>query len=460
LFNQPHTSRKAVPWQPNSDASKKLSGRSYSVTNWTSQESSPFESSDYPVHASGFSAAHYQPINQKLSRQAKASLDLLEGEHRNENFGEEKKSSQASSETNEHLPFVMDEFGASRKSKLRVNVDPQVLRRALAQADLAENLVVSPITSDEKVAEPIVIHPDVPDESSMNTVSIDQFTGVEIFNLSEPTEVIVSDESDESEDSAAIVEFEKPNSELVEALAADTQEVARREAEHFAKGVEQGKLDAASELEMALEVARTEAFEQGKTEGIELAKQEAFEQGKVEGLKQGELNARQALELEMAAQKAIFETSANELSALINDPKKFFEPLKRLALHIAEQIVVGELKTSTAAIERLVQRCVDELDHPVHGAVVLEVNPEDKSRLQEHASELIKGMRVEAVSELKPGSVRVFANDSVVEDLVEHRLECLARTLLVDVESWQEKSAFAKGPILENEDAEDENVHS
>jgi hypothetical protein len=38
-----------------------------------------------------------------------------------------------------------------------------VLQRALAQAEMAETLVVSPITSDEKTADPIVIHPDVAD---------------------------------------------------------------------------------------------------------------------------------------------------------------------------------------------------------------------------------------------------------------------------------------------------------
>jgi hypothetical protein len=38
----------------------------------------------------------------------------------------------------------------------------------------------------------------------------------------------------------------------------------------------------------------------------------------------------------------------------------------------------------------------------------------------------------------------VFANDMVVEDLVEHRLHALALGLLSDVPSWQNKSALAK----------------
>ena len=175
----------------------------------------------------------------------------------------------------------------------------------------------------------------------------------------------------------------------------------------------------------------------------------------------GEAKTRAELAEEMAAQRVVFENAATELSALMADPKKFFEPLKRLALHLAEQLVVGELQTSSKAIERLVQRCLDELDHPVHGAVVLELNAEDKARLQAHSGDFIKGMRLEAVPDLKIGSVRVMANDTVVEDLVEHRLEGLAKALLVDVDAWREKSPLAQRILeVQQEEAEDGDVHS
>jgi flagellar biosynthesis/type III secretory pathway protein FliH len=183
---------------------------------------------------------------------------------------------------------------------------------------------------------------------------------------------------------------------------------------------------------------------------------------------EGDAKARAEAADEMAAQRVLFENVSRELSALMADPKKFFEPLKRLALHIAEQVVVGELQTSTQAIERLVQRCLDELDHPVHGAVVLELSPEDKARLQAQGSELIKGMRLEAVHDMQPGSVRVFANDTVVEDLVSHRLESLAHALLVDVDAWRKNSPVPQRELeaeLETElevqeEAEGDDVHS
>jgi flagellar biosynthesis/type III secretory pathway protein FliH len=244
------------------------------------------------------------------------------------------------------------------------------------------------------------------------------------------------------------------------------EEVEQREAEQFAKGLAQAREEAAIALAEAVAKATAEALaqgiEQGKAEGLAEGLEQGQERGKAEGLAEGEAKVRAELVDEMAAQRVVFENISNELGALMADPKKFFEPLKRLALHIAEQVVVGELQTSSKGIERLVQRCLDELDHPVHGAVVLELNPEDKARLQEHGGDFIKGMRLEAVPEMQMGSVRVFANDTVVEDLVEHRLEGLAKALLVDVDAYREKSPLAKRilEVQQQEEAEDEDVHS
>ena len=455
MFNQPHPVRADVPWQPNAGITQKLSSRGYATTSWTSDEPEPFADLGYPAKSSGFSAAHYQPMRQPLSAQAQASLALLEGEHRNESFGEEKSPSQIGSETNAHLPFVIDSFGATRRSKLRVNVDASVLQRALAQAELAETLVVSPITSDEKVADPIVIHPDVPDEAMVEPVPIEA-APVEPIEVLEPE--VVAEAIEETQ--TLSVEPELPA--VVGGIP--PEEVAQREAEQFAKGLAQAQEEAASQLAEAVEKAMAEGLakglEQGKAEGLAEGQQQGLEQGKEEGLKEGEQAAREAVAEEMAAQRVLFENVSTELGALIEDPKKFFEPLKRLALHIAEQVVVGELHTSSKAIERLVQRCLDELDHPVHGAVVLELNPEDKIRLEAQSADFIKGMRLEAVHDMQPGSVRVFANDTVVEDLVGHRLEGLARALLVDVSEWREKSPLAQPVAETQEEVEDNDVHS
>ena len=481
MFNQPHPARAAVPWQPNAGIAEKLSSRGYATTSWTSDAPEAFADLGFPVKSSGFSAAHYQPTQQPLSKQAQASLALLEGECRNEAFGEEKPASVRGTETNEHLPFVMDAYGASRKSKLRVNVDASVLQRALAQAEMAENLVVSPITSDEKTADPIVIHPDVADEVEPRMLHAEPVDAQDVQSTPDAQDAQALAAEAQAKEAAEAEAEAKAKAEALaleaaaqEALAAPAEpalpavvggiapeEVEQREAEQFAKGLAQAREEAASAMALAVAKATEEALaqgiEQGKAEGLA----QGLEQGKKEGMAAGDAKVRAELVDEMAAQRVLFENISNELGALMADPKKFFEPLKRLALHIAEQVVVGELQTSSKGIEGLVQRCLDELDHPVHGAVVLELNPEDKTRLQAQAGDFIKGMRLEAVPDLKMGSVRVFANDTVVEDLVEHRLEGLAKALLVDVDAWREKSPLAKEVLdVQQEEAEDEDVHS
>ena len=448
MFNQPHPARAAVPWQPNAGIAQKLSSRGYATTRWGSDEPEDFADLGYPAKPGGFSADHYQPIRQPLTQQAMASLALLEGEHRNESLGEEKPDAQSSTASNEHLPFVMDHFAATRKSKLRVNVDAGVLQRALAQAELAETLKVSPITSDERVADPIVIHPDVPDEEPLL-----------VQEAQVPEEAVLSDE-DEAPIAVVtveeeLVEMQPPSEPELPAVVGGVapEEVAQREAEQFAQGLTQGREEAAAALAAAVEQAKAEALEQGlaqgKAEGLAEGIQQGLEQGRTQGLAEGEQAAREAVAQEMAAQRVVFEKAAQELQALLQDSPKFFEPLKRLALHIAEQVVMGELQTSTKAMERLVQRCLDELDHPVQGAVVLEMHPDDKTRLQEHAKDLIQGMRLEAVHDMQPGSVRVFANDTVVEDLVDNRLAAMARALHVDEAAWLEHSVLTRPVSLE-----------
>jgi flagellar biosynthesis/type III secretory pathway protein FliH len=464
LFNQPHPARAAVPWQPNAGITQKLSSRGYAATSWTSDEPAGFSELGYPAKSSGFSAAHYQPTKQPLSQQAQASLALLEGESRNESFGEEKHAPMPGTETNEHLPFVMDAYGATRKTKLRVNVDPSVLERALAQAEMAESLVVSPITSDDKVADPIVIHPDVDVEIEAAPVPVDETPeAVDAANEAQDVAVLADDVTTEVEAAPEVPEPTEPELPAVVGGIAP-EEVEQREAEQFAKGLAQAREEAQAELAQAVEHAMQEGLDkglaQGKAEGLAEGLQQGLEQGVAQGKAEGEQTAREAVAEEMAAQREVFENAAQALGALIEDPKKFFEPLKRLALHIAEQVVVGELKTSSHAIERLVQRCLDELDHPVHGAVVLELNPQDKEILQAQGGDFTKGMRVEAVHDMPRGSVRVFANDTVVEDLVEHRLTVLAQALSVDEEAWREKSPLIN-PISEVQiEAEDGDVHS
>ena len=188
---------------------------------------------------------------------------------------------------------------------------------------------------------------------------------------------------------------------------------------------------------------------------IEQARLQAYEQGKQHGLREaGEQARAEAASWQASAGQrlAVLERSVQEL---LQSPERLHEPLKRLALHLAEQLVIGELSVSPQAIDRLVRRCVEELDAPRGVPVLIELHPDDLAPMQE----VLRGMGPEAAESteggknlpawtlqgnaaLLPGSVRASANDAVVSDLIEHRLDALARQLLVSPAQVRQQSAL------------------
>ena len=186
-----------------------------------------------------------------------------------------------------------------------------------------------------------------------------------------------------------------------------------------------------------------------------VATAEALAKAREEGRAQGATEARAALQTEMEDKlrvalgddHALVNALADALALLQQSPQSFFEPLKRLALHLAEQLVLAELALDGGAIERLVQRCVDELAQHDESMVLVELNPADLATLQElrERSGLTEGsaLRLQPNDKLLPGSVRASANDALVEDLIGERLSALARGLAVDEPRWRASTAFS-----------------
>jgi len=220
----------------------------------------------------------------------------------------------------------------------------------------------------------------------------------------------------------------------------------------------------------AREVAYQEGFAAGREEGYQVGFGEGQETGKLEGLAEGQLAGYEAAQLQADAaqalaldaqkseilaslddQKLLLKEVTDKLQALSDNPQALFEPLKRLALHISEHMVLAELNLSGQAIERLVQRCLDEIDLHGQSQVLIELNPQDKSRLQEMAGDVMSQMQIQAVSTLQPGSVRVLVNDTQIEDLVQNRMQSLANSLLTQPEAWREQSVFFRQPLAQRE---------
>ena len=175
--------------------------------------------------------------------------------------------------------------------------------------------------------------------------------------------------------------------------------------------------------ESALDQMRDEAYQRGLLEGQDLVRTE--------------------FEAERSKERELMRHLGIELRSISQDPQRFFEPLKRLSLHVAEQLVRAELQLSGQAVHNLIQGCIQQLDHPVE-PVKVSVNPEDFQRLKAMGESVTQHMQLEADAQLRPGSVRVRAQDTVVQDLIETRLEPLARRLLAQPEAWMQQSSLVK----------------
>lgn len=208
-------------------------------------------------------------------------------------------------------------------------------------------------------------------------------------------------------------------------------------------------------------------------EALETERQGAYDKGLEEGRRQ----VREEWNTEKNKTRLTSESIMVELDAavrrVIDTPDKLYEPIKRLALHLAEQLVLAELTVSSQAIERLVRRCVDELAPQRLAPITVELNAADLAVLQampvssQAANNMTAGnasennntsaktdgapakpvapqwpWHLQASDDLLPGSVRASASDAVVSDLIEHRLEVLARGLLLDSTRGMAQSAF------------------
>ncbi len=455
MFNRPSTARATQVWHPNPGALSVEAGRGFTTSRWQGSEVKGFANDDFGLDGSGFVLDDRPVAHDAMSESAQRAFSLLDDVKKQHALAKKALEEQEAASANAHLPFVLDVYEAP-EVKRAVKAAPTLQQdagdagdahEASADADPAAN--AEPDLADQNAASELT------SDVWADEVASDDVT--QAASAAEPQELSHDDASDDAAHSAPVQTEAPVASTKPTPTGIPADEVSQREAQHFeqglAQGVEQG-------MAQGLEQGLAQGIEQGLAQGLEQGLAEGREQGMKEGLALAEEQARelQALaEQEVTAKNDVMAEVSAKLNALLEDPTQFFEPLKRLALHLAEQVVKCELRTSSHAIEQLIQRCLDDLDHPAKVAVVVELNPQDKTRLQAEGGAFIQGMRLDAVHDMKPGSVRVFANDMIVEDLVEHRLEALARTLLIDVDSWRKQSALAKpdAPEVAEEDTED-----
>ena len=174
-----------------------------------------------------------------------------------------------------------------------------------------------------------------------------------------------------------------------------------------------------AQFSTALTEVQTQAYEKGLAEGREQALHEV-----------SDLRSQE---------RAILRGLSIELHAMAENPDRYFEPLRRLALHLAEQLVRAELSISEHAISQLVRQCLVQLEPPGESAVVT-LHPDDLELIQESSTELAQSVHFEGDSRLLRGSVQVRREDARVDDLIEDRLQSLVEQLQINPKRWRERS--------------------
>ena len=168
---------------------------------------------------------------------------------------------------------------------------------------------------------------------------------------------------------------------------------------------------------------------------ISRAKAQAF----AEGQAQGQQEAKQMLEMESesaGAQRSI--ELRDMLGELISDAQShliahqdLFDPLKTLALALAEQIARTELSLSDASLSAFIERSLMEIDPLQVGELVIHVSDDWYERLQQpELAQVIADYTLRRDDSLQPGSVRLAIQDTSIDDLIEHRLAELGQQIL------------------------------
>ena len=448
MYNRLAAKRSAIPWQSASQLRLSRSELGYGTTVWGEDIPTDFEDAAYSENPDGFSTDTYTSVTQTLTEQAQISLALLQEQETQTFFDSELTPPKISASANENLPFVMDDYAAAKR--IKVLISKGLLDKTLT-GRFVDDLSFSKYDS----------HADITDSNT----SLSHLDATQ-----EALDAVLIEESElTAPENRAAPEVEVDDTPLVQFIT--PEQLAQNEEAQFAKGLAQGigegkVLGFEQGKAQGLEEGKAQGLEEGRGLGLEEAVQEALEKGKtqgfeegiVQGVEKGERQAREAMEQKVATQCEVLSQVAKGLHDLLQDPQQFFNPLKRLALNMAQHIAKHELSISPQAIDALVQNCLNELDHPIKGAVIVELNPQDKKLLETLATANLQGVHLEAVPQLASGSVRVIANDMVVEDLIENRLEALTRSLAL-----KEVTPRAEPVVdeqVKTDDGEAEDVHS
>jgi len=162
--------------------------------------------------------------------------------------------------------------------------------------------------------------------------------------------------------------------------------------------------------------------------GIEVvrdAETKSFQEGYNKGYAEAEQKFTDA--------KNLFVQLTNSVEAAHRDPATFFAPLKQLSLSMAQQLVRGELSSSSVVIERLVTEALKDIEVQGNMPTVLSLNPMDMRLIEQHLVENQPQLVLREDPLLQRGSIKLTFDNASIEDLMENRLAELFDSMMTDI---------------------------
>jgi flagellar biosynthesis/type III secretory pathway protein FliH len=256
--------------------------------------------------------------------------------------------------------------------------------------------------------------------------------GVDAEALVQPTE----DNAEKHQDAAAALATEAHLlPETVSAQAAELLEDSLLDNEAVAQKIEAARSEAHAE---GLEVGRN----YGRDSERPVAYQQGYDEGLAQGLAQGraeaQTEAQQRQQAEHQAKLDQLQSVIDQLQQLAYNPDALFEPMKKFTVHLAEQLVRGELTQSPQVISRLVDNALRELNAAGDKAVIIHLHPEDLEAYRPTVEKYADSLILRPDNLLERGSVRVSLDGSVVEDLMQRRVEGVKKSIAATpTPSWR-----------------------
>ena len=235
-------------------------------------------------------------------------------------------------------------------------------------------------------------------------------------------------------EAAARVEAEaQAAAEQAAQLAAEQAAQLAAEQAAMAAAAEENVAEQEEVVLVAAEEQTPDLSNEAVTSLVEAAREEARVAAHAEGHQQGfDLGYAQALtelKAEMDAKVAALQSMVDGIKELSTDANALFDPVKKLAVHLAEQLVRGELTQSGQVISRIVENCVREMSGSSEKTLIVHLNPDDLELYKPLAEQFGTTISLRPNSTLQRGSVRVSLDGAVVEDLIERRVQALSKSL-------------------------------